>query len=107
MPQITARPMPAGLIAPGPITSQSAGPAPEIAAPKGARKRKGARAILKDALPCSAADQRATAPRGEYEIERGGDCVGLCSCATKNRFTLSFDAFLQHLNEGRISLVNR
>ena len=46
------------------------------------------------------------APRGEYEIEEGSDSVGLCSCATKNRFTLSFDAFLQHFNEGRIAVVS-
>lgn len=68
------------------------------------------RAILKDAVCCSADAARATAPRGEYRIEKidpyGGVCgVGLCSCATHNRFTLSYDAFLQHLNEGRIALV--
>lgn len=72
------------------------------------------RAILKDAVSCSAhADQgraHATAPRGEYEIETvecaGASCIGLCSCATQNRFTLSFDAYLQHLMEGRIALTN-
>ncbi len=73
-------------------------------------KRQGERAILKDAVQCSADNERATAPRGEYEIEKieatAGRCsVGLCSCATQNRFTLSFDAFLQHLNEGRIAVI--
>lgn len=68
------------------------------------------RAILKDPLPCSSGEARTTAPRGEYEVEttnaKDGACrVGLCSCATHNRFTLSFDAFLQHLNEGRIALT--
>ncbi len=67
------------------------------------------RAILKDSVPCCAdANQepgRALAPRGEYDIEKGANGFGLCSCATQNRFTLSFDAFLQHVNEGRISLV--
>ncbi len=68
------------------------------------------RAILKDAVPCCANEARAIAPRGEYAIERyeigpGASSVGLCSATTQNRFTLSFDAFLQHLNEGRISLV--
>ncbi|OGT59330.1 MAG: hypothetical protein A3E01_12330 [Gammaproteobacteria bacterium RIFCSPHIGHO2_12_FULL_63_22] len=71
---------------------------------------KGKRAILKDAVSCRADQARATAPRGEYEIEEvagaGGACsIGLCSCATHNRFTLSFDAFVQHLNEGRIAVV--
>ena len=73
-------------------------------------KSKPARAIVKDPVPCCAETERAYAPYGEYEIERmEADCdagkVGLCSCATQNRFTLSFDAFLQHLNEGRISLA--
>lgn len=65
------------------------------------------RAILKDAVPCYADEARALAPRGEYEIEEKGGCVGLCSCATHNRFSLSFDAYLQHLNEGRIAVVRR
>lgn len=71
---------------------------------------KGGRAILKDAVSCCANAERALAPRGEYEIERlenagGVSSVGLCSCATQNRFTLSFDAFLQHVNEGRIAVI--
>jgi len=71
---------------------------------------KGKRAILKDSVSCRANQAHATAPRGEYEIEKvagaGGVCsIGLCSCATHNRFTLSFDAFVQHLNEGRIAVV--
>ncbi|MCB2114410.1 MAG: hypothetical protein KDD85_12820 [Parvularculaceae bacterium] len=75
-----------------------------------------ARAIIKDPVPCCTQDDRAVdcertlVPCGEYEIERmDADCaagrVGLCSCATKNRFTLTFDSFLQHLNEGRIALA--
>lgn len=75
------------------------------------KRKKSQRAILKDALPCGADDARAIAPRGEYEVSEmrsGGVCaIGLCSCATQNRFTLSFDAFLQHLNEGRIAVVRR
>lgn len=67
------------------------------------------RAILKVDLPCCADADRVTAPRGEYEISeirKDGVCaVGLCSCATRNRFTLSFDSFLQHLNEGRIAVT--
>ncbi len=76
------------------------------------RKAKTRRAILKDAVPCCADAARAVAPRGEYEIEQlagagGVSSIGLCSCATKNRFTLSFDAFQQHINEGRISVLQR
>jgi hypothetical protein len=73
------------------------------------KDRRSDRAVLKDAVPCSADNERALAPRGEYEIEKlegAGACsVGLCSCATQNRFTLSFDAFLQHLVEGRIAVI--
>lgn len=67
------------------------------------------RAILKDEVSCCAedCDGPARAPRGEYEIERSANGFGLCSCATQNRFTLSFDAFLQHLNEGRIAILRR
>lgn len=67
------------------------------------------RAILKVDVACRADAACATAPRGEYEmseIRKDGVCaVGLCSCATHNRFTLSFDAFVQHLTEGRIAVV--
>mgnify|MGYP001558474156 CR=1 FL=1 len=71
---------------------------------------KGKRAILKDAVSCCADQCRATAPRGEYDVEEvagagGVSSIGLCSCATHNRFTLSFDAFIQHLNEGRIAYL--
>lgn len=65
------------------------------------------RAFLKDAVQCTADQARAIAPRGEYEIEErsaGGASVALCSCATQNRFTLSFDSFVQHLTEGRIAV---
>lgn len=79
---------------------------PESASGKPAKAR---RAILKDAVPCCAGEDveraRALAPRGEYEIDETGACVGLCSCATHNRFSLSFDAYLQHLNEGRIAVI--
>jgi hypothetical protein len=73
------------------------------------KEQRSDRAILKDAVPCSADNERALAPRGEYEIEKlegAGACsVGLCSCATQNRFILSFDAYLQHLVEGRIAVI--
>jgi hypothetical protein len=65
----------------------------------------GLHAFIRDPIPCCAATGPALAPRGDYDIDQGADSVGLCSCATKNRFTLTFDAYLQHLNEGRISLA--
>ncbi|HNS86049.1 MAG TPA: hypothetical protein PKH09_04030, partial [Parvularculaceae bacterium] len=69
--------------------------------PRAAAKPASKRAIVKDPLLCCADKARAVAPCGEYEIETiepsGAAChIGLCSCATQNRFTLSFDAFLQH-----------
>lgn len=67
----------------------------------------GERAVLREAVACCAENGRTLAPRGEYEIQKNPNSVGLCSCVTQNRFTLSFDAFLQHLNEGRILVSER
>lgn len=63
------------------------------------------RAFVKDVLPYGKGDAAGLAPRGEYEVERGAECVGLCNCQDHNAFTLSFDAFLQYLQEGRIALA--
>lgn len=63
------------------------------------------KAVIKDAIAISA-QPGARAARGEYEIDCRGDCVGFCHCRDKSVFTLSLDAFLQHLNEGRIALVH-
>lgn len=63
------------------------------------------RAVIRDAVWYCADNCHHLAPRGEYDIEAKEDCVGLCSCADSNRFTLSFDAFVQHVNEGRITLI--
>ncbi|HNS88126.1 MAG TPA: hypothetical protein PKH09_14585, partial [Parvularculaceae bacterium] len=83
-----------------------------VQAPSAQKKKtaKPARAVVKDPVPCCEEAARTLAPCGEYEIERmetvgAAGRVKLCSCATQNRFTLSFDAFLQHLNEGRIALT--
>ena len=65
----------------------------------------GVHAFVKDPIPCCAESGPALAPRGEYDIDSRTDGVALCNCATKNRFTLSFDAYLQHLGEGRIALA--
>jgi hypothetical protein len=70
-------------------------------------KTAGGRAFLKEGVLARAEEGPALAPRGDYNLECRESGVGLCSCATQNRFTLSFDAFLQHLNEGRIAIVDR
>ncbi|MEZ5894964.1 MAG: hypothetical protein R3C51_01065 [Parvularculaceae bacterium] len=63
------------------------------------------RAVIRDAVWYCADNGKHLAPRGEYDIESNESGVGLCSCADSNRFTLSFDAFVQHVNEGRITLI--
>lgn len=65
----------------------------------------GVHAFVKDPIRCCAETGPALAPRGEYDIDSRADGVGLCNCATQNRFTLTFDAYLQHLSEGRIALA--
>jgi len=67
-------------------------------------KGEGVHAFIKDPIACCAETGPAVAPRGDYDIDQGADSIGLCNCATKNRFTLTFDAYLQHLIEGRIAL---
>ena len=64
-----------------------------------------AKAVVKDAVYYGSGESCSRAPRGEYDIEQRSDCIGFCNCAGENAFTLSFDAFIQHLNEGRISIV--
>ncbi len=61
------------------------------------------KAVIKDAIATSSANEKAC--RGEYEIECRGDCVGFCHCTERSVFTISLDAFIQHLHEGRIALV--
>ncbi len=63
------------------------------------------RAIIRETLPYRAADETALAPTGEYRLEDRSGCVGLCQCSGGCDFTLSIDAFQQHLAEGRIALV--
>ena len=64
------------------------------------------KAIIKDAIRCGAAPAGESAPRGEYDVTCQDGCVGLCHCTDKRAFTLSIDAFIQHLNEGRIALAS-
>lgn len=92
---------------PSSVETSFSRPGSKSSSSKTTAKKTGRRALLKEAVPCCADETRALAPRGEYEIEGGADeSIALCSCSTKNRFTLSFDAFLQHFNEGRIAVVN-
>lgn len=62
------------------------------------------RAVLREAIQYSAEQGCATAPRGEYRVESHDNCVGLCECGGTCDFTLSLDAFQQHVLEGRISI---
>lgn len=64
-----------------------------------------ARAIVKDAVFYGSSETCSRAPCGEYEIERRCDCIGFCDCNGERAFTLSFDAFLQHVTEGRIAII--
>lgn len=64
-----------------------------------------AKAIVKEAVYYGAGGACAKAPCGEYEIDNRCDCVLLCKRTGENEFSLSLDAFLQHLYEGRIAFV--
>ncbi len=63
------------------------------------------KAIIKDAIRFGTAPSGETAPCGEYEVTCNDGCVGLCHCKDQRAFTISLDAFIQHLNEGRIALA--
>ncbi len=63
------------------------------------------KAIVKDAVYYGPGAVALRAPAGEYDIERNCDCIGFCDCNGDIAFTLSLDAFIQYLNEGRIALV--
>jgi hypothetical protein len=64
-----------------------------------------AKAIIKDAVFYGTSGDSRRAPCGEYTVNKRCDCVLLCKCNDEKAFSLSLDAFLQHLNEGRIALV--
>ena len=66
----------------------------------------GSKAIVREKIQYGSSGGRSTAPRGEYTIEAHGSCIGLCECAGGCDFTLSFDAFQQHVVEGRIAILN-
>jgi len=65
----------------------------------------GSKAIVREAIYYGANGACAKAPSGEYEIDNLCDCIRLCKCNGENSFSLSLDAFIQHLNEGRIAFV--
>ncbi len=62
-------------------------------------------AFLQDPTPCCADTEPAPAPHDDTDIDGRVDCIEPCNCATKNRLTLTFDAYLQHLSEGRIAFA--
>ena len=64
----------------------------------------GLRATIREKIHFNGDDGRRIAPCGEYEIEPRGGCIGLCECGGDCAFTLSFDAFQQHVVEGRIAI---
>ena len=63
------------------------------------------KAIVKDTIRVGAAQESQCAPCGEYDIDCRDGCIGLCHSQDKRAFTLSLDAFIQHLHEGRIALA--
>lgn len=64
------------------------------------------KAVIRDYVPYANGRGPALAPIGEYDISRSSDReICFCSCSTESRFTLSFDAVLQHCCEGRIALI--
>jgi len=88
------------------MMSQAAEALAKDAIPHGA-ERVVARAILKDAVFYGAGEQTRRAPCGEYAIAHHDGRVGFRSCVGRVGFALSLDAFLQHIYEGRIALVER
>ena len=64
----------------------------------------GIRAIVREKIHYGSSGGHSLAPRGEYTIESRGNSIGLCECAGECDFTLSFDAFQQHVVEGRIAI---
>ncbi|GEM_PF-1642445 len=66
-----------------------------------------ARAVIKDAVYYADETDFRRAPCGEYDIEHRNGRVGFYNRASHDGFALSLDVFLQHIHEGRISLVER
>lgn len=64
--------------------------------------REGERVQIKDTVFYGDDGARTAAPCGEYRVEPKGDCVDLCECGGACDFTISVDAFQQHVAEGRI-----
>ena len=63
------------------------------------------KAVVKDPIDCNATGGCQKAPRGEYIVDNQCDCVELRRRSGEQRFTLTLDAFIQHLTEGRIAFV--
>jgi len=60
------------------------------------------KALIKDAVYYGVGATSCKAPCGEYTIDKDCDCVFFCTCNGERAFSLSLDAFLQHVVEGRI-----
>lgn len=64
-----------------------------------------ARAVVRGGVYFCEASGQVAAPFGEYEVCRTCDgLVSFCRCGDDRCFTLSFDALMQHVAEGRISM---
>jgi hypothetical protein len=70
----------------------------------GTKTNTAATAIVKDPVPYGDAKDRSLAPQGEYEIQDCEAWVAFCQCDGTCDFTLSHDAFAQHVAEGRIAV---
>ena len=66
-----------------------------------------ARAIVKGAVYYDAGARLRRAAPGEYDIAHQDGLVGFRRSAGDDAFTLSLDAFMRHIHEGRIALVER
>ena len=64
------------------------------------------KALVRENVCYGNGEARMIVPFGEYEIARDGeDQITLKSDAAESGFTFSLDALVQHLFEGRISLI--
>ena len=64
-----------------------------------------AKAVVKEEIYYGEGGACEKASCGEYEVDNRCDCVKLCKRNGDGAFRLSMDAFIQHLNEGRIAFV--
>lgn len=64
------------------------------------------KAIVRDGVYYGAEDGPAPAPAGEYAMRLAGDARVRFDCSNRRAaFSLSLDAVLQHVREGRLLIV--